>query len=512
METVNSVIQIYRENGHPLLEGQAGIDHAGAVGLSLNQAFDYPPSFQRPDGPFGPFMFDVSCYFDVATQRWFHIADTLEQDPTTGAFTGNGNLDLAVSTSPDPLGTWHLYRWATQNDGSASTPNHACDGGQCFADYPHIGADANGIYVTTNEYSFFGSDYNGSQLYAMSKLDLVSGATHPTALLFPNLSVDELSQKAFTVRPAQSRPSSFVESKGGVEYFLSSTAGDGSETGNTTGGSDKLVVWGLSNTSSLDAATPDPVLTHASVRTLRYVLPPLALQKPGPTPLLHCINLGVKCIGDPEPFNQKGPYPLDQGDTRIMGAFFQDGVLWGTLDTGLVGRGGSSFSDANHYAPTPIGERGGIAYFALRPSWSPSVNAQVVQQGYLGVKDANLSYPSVAVGRDGHAVIGASLLGPDRNPSAVYVKVNLGDKPDTAYVAAWGKGPDDGFTGTFEGDFRPRWGDYGYAVPGRNGTVWLATNYIAQRCTFDTFLKDSTCGRTRSLFANWSTRVWQVQT
>ena len=187
-------------------------------------------------------------------------------------------------------------------------------------------------------------------------------------------------------------------------------------------------------------------------------------------------------------------------------------VLWGTLDTGLVGRGGSDFREKNDFAPEPIGERAGIAYYALRPSWSPSLDAHVVQQGYLGVKDANLSYPSVAVGNDGHAVIGASLVGPHRYPSAVYVKVNLGAKPNTAYVAGSGRGPVDGFTGTFEGGFRPRWGDYGYAVAGRNGTVWLATNYVQQQCSFDRFLKDDTCGRTRSFFANWSTRVWQVQT
>jgi hypothetical protein len=512
METVNSVVQIYKEDGTPLLHGQNGAG-TGPVGLSLNQVLDYPPTFVRPSGPFGPFVFDVSCYYDRASHRWFHLIDDLEQDPVTGAFTGNGGLDLAVSTGPNPLGSWNLYFFATQNDGTDGTPNHHCDLGPCFADYPHIGADANGIYLTTNEYSFFGSDYNGVQLYALSKADLAAGAHDVTTMYYPNLTVPELSQKAFTLRAAQSRVSSFVAAKGGVEYFLSSTAGDGSETGNTTGGSDRLVVWGLSDTSSLGSASPDPVLHHTIVKTIPYVLPPLALQKDGPTPLLKCINLGKKCVGDPRPFKQEGPYPLDAGDTRIMGSFLQHGVLWGTLDTALKGTGGSGWSVDNQFAPEPLHQKAGVAYFAIRPDWGyRGLHATVKTQGYVGAKDANLTFPSIAVGRSDHAVMGATLVGPDTYPSAVYLHLSLSDAPSTAYVAGKGKGPDDGFTGTFEGGFRPRWGDYGYAVPGTNGSVWFAAEYIAQRCSFPTFINDTTCGGRRSFFANWSTRISHVQT
>jgi hypothetical protein len=511
METVNSVVQIYRQDGTPLLAGQSGAG-SGIVGLSLNQVLDYPPTFVRPSGPFGPSLFDVSCYYDQASHRWFHLVDDLEQDPATGAYTGNGGIDLAVSAGPNPLGRWNLYYMATQNDGTDGTPNHHCDLGQCFADYPHIGADANGIYLTTNEYPFFGDGYNGAQLYAFSKSDLVKGRHHVTTMYYPNLGVPELAQKAFTLRAAQSRASSFVKANGGVEYFLSSTAGDGSETGNPTGGSDRLVVWGLSGTSSLDGSTPDPVLHHTIVKTIPYVLPPLALQKAGPTPLLRCVNLGVDCVGDPAPFKQKGPYPLDSGDTRIMSSFFQHGLLWGTLDTALKGKGGSGYDASNNFAPDPLDQKAGVAYFAIRPSWRYGLDATVKLQGYVGARNANLAYPSLAVGKGDHAVMGATLVGPNNYPSAVYLHLSTSELPTIAHVAGAGKGPDDGFTGTFEGGFRPRWGDYGYAVPGRGDSVWFAAEYIAQRCHFGAFLADSTCGGTRSFFANWSTRVSQIHT
>ena len=53
----------------------------------------------------------------------------------------------------------------------------------CIGDFPHIGADRYGVYLTTNEYSFFsdgsngGAAYTGSQIYAFSKSQLVAGAS-----------------------------------------------------------------------------------------------------------------------------------------------------------------------------------------------------------------------------------------------------------------------------------------------------------------------------------------------
>lgn len=509
METVNSVIQVYDTNGTPLIQGNPGLG-TGPVGISVNEFYGVASAFDRTRFKFGPFLFDVSCYYDQATQRWFHLTGNLEQRRSDGAFTGRSELDLAVSETSNPLDGWKVYAINTVNNGTAGTPNHHCDLGPCFPDYPHIGADADGVYITTNEYAFFGDGYTGAQLYALSKSDLEAGAMSPRTVYLQNLTVPELGQKAFTLRPAQSRPGSFVE---GTEYLVSSTAGDGSETGNTTGGSDKVVVWGLTGTSSLSTSpSPQLSLQHSVVTTLPYVFPPLALQKDGPTPLLDCINLGLDCVGDEVPFEQEGPYPLDGSDTRALSSFFEGGVLWSTVATALKGNGGSDYGEENQFAPDPVNQKVGILYFGLAPSWQEgTLSATVQQQGYLGVNGANLLYPSFAMADGTTGFIGATLVGPRRYPSAAYIEVTLGSQPTTVRVAAGGVGPDDGFTGTFEGGFRPRWGDYGYAVPGDAGSVWFAAEYIAQQCSFDTFLADSTCGFTRSFFANWSTRVGQLQ-
>ena len=88
-------------------------------------------------------------------------------------------------------------------------------------------------------------------------------------------------------------------------------------------------------------------------------------------------------------------------------------------------------------------------------------------------------------------------------------------------MAAAGKSPTDGFT-EYEGG-RPRWGDYGAAAVDGN-SVWIASEYIAQPCTYTNwggpfFVGGSgdnllgTCGGashgpgSRSALANWSTSV-----
>ena len=88
-----------------------------------------------------------------------------------GDLTGDNHLDIAVAA--DPTGTWNIYRLDVTDDGTNGTPVHPnCP---CIGDYPHIGVDANGFYLTTNEYSFFGTEYNSAQIYAFSKRALARG-------------------------------------------------------------------------------------------------------------------------------------------------------------------------------------------------------------------------------------------------------------------------------------------------------------------------------------------------
>src|SRR6266540_1681277 len=166
LETVNDVLRVFDKAGNPL----TGV-------TDQNTFYGYPPAVNRTTGAFGPFMADPSCYFDPTTRRWFHVILTLDVDPVSGAFLGSNHLDVAVSRTSNPTGQWAIYRVPVQDDGTQGTPDHGCEGGPCLGDYPQLGADAFGFYITTNEYPFFAaSGFHAAQLYAFNKFALERNA------------------------------------------------------------------------------------------------------------------------------------------------------------------------------------------------------------------------------------------------------------------------------------------------------------------------------------------------
>src|SRR4030095_3250870 len=132
---------------------------------------------------------------------------TLEVVPTTGAFTTVNHLDLAVSATSNPTGSWKIYRIDVTNDG---TNTGGTNPGPFLGDYPHIGADANGIYLTTNAYPWCCNGLSGAQVYSLSKAQWAAGAATVTMFHFdPSGSVNAPSdagptQPGFTVWPAHS--------------------------------------------------------------------------------------------------------------------------------------------------------------------------------------------------------------------------------------------------------------------------------------------------------------------
>jgi hypothetical protein len=496
-ETVNDALNVYNANGKSLL----GV-------TSLNSFYGYPPSIIRPAGPFGPELTDPSCYFDKPTQRWFHIVLTIAQDPISGAFTGQNQLDLAVSQTSSPLGAFTLYHINTVDDGTGGTPNHNCDGGPCFGDYPHIGADANGFYITTNEYGFFapGLGFHAAQIYALPKLALAANAASVTVVQIDTIGLVGSAgaglpgNPGFTVWPATSPDSQYATNLLGTEYFMSS---DAAAEANGNGASRDLVVWTLANTSSLNTS-PALLLSNVVLTVNPYSIPPKALQKKGSTPLIKCLNT-LSCatilLGGPDPFTEAAG-PLDSNDTRMQQVTFANGKLWGALDTTLT------VNNVNE---------AGIEWFAVNP-----VASRVFRQGYLGGNNANLIYPAIGVTSSGKGVMAFTLVGPNNFPSAAYASIDAQNGVGPIHIAADGLGPQDGFSETkvfspFANAMpRPRWGDYGAAVPIGN-TVWIASEYIGQTCTLRQYTTNTpasplfSCNMTRTALANWYTRISSVK-
>ena len=492
LESVNDVIRVFDRKGTPL----------GGV-VALNSFYGYAPAINRSTRVYGPSITDPTCYYDPQVNRFFHVVLTIDVDPATGGATGRNHLDLAVSGSGDPRGSWTIYRVPVQNDGSEGTPIHAAC--PCLGDYPHIGADAHGIYLTTNEFPFSGG-FNGAQIYALSKNDLVRGATSVTLVQIDTKDHLLEGNPGFTVWPAVSPGGDFAKVNRGTQYFMSSLA-----VFADSGNENRLRVWALGNTRSLDTNAPDVTLVDNTVRVHNYGVPPLSNQKAGSTPLADCINdttlvtrFGTGCwnyLFSSKPPAAVSPELLDSNDSRMQQVFFAGGRLYGALDTAVEVRG------------TP---QAGIAYYAIRPfAQHGSVFAVVENEGKIGVAGNNANYPAIAVRPDGSGIVAFTLVGADHHPSAAYVRLGRNGHEGPVRIAAEGKGPADGFTGyeAFNpGTTSARWGDYGAAAVDGDD-IWFASEYIAQTCNLSSYVAVpfGSCNATRVILGNWSTRISRIR-
>src|SRR5690349_5376307 len=213
IEAVNDVLNIFNESGQSVLPDNTATNIVSGFPRNVNHAVDlnsfygYGPAVNRATGVRAQFVTDPSCIYDAATQRFFVVVLTLEVVPTSGAFTTVNHLDLAVSATSNPTGSWNIYRIDVTNDG---TNTGGANPGPYLGDYPHIGADANGFYITTNAYPWCCNGFSGAQIYAFSKAQLAAGAAnvsmqHIDTSGMVNVPSDAGStQPGFTVWPAQS--------------------------------------------------------------------------------------------------------------------------------------------------------------------------------------------------------------------------------------------------------------------------------------------------------------------
>lgn len=498
LESVNQALRVHDRQGAALTPV-----------VAQSAFYGYPPDIDRK-GHFGANTFDITCYFDPEARRWFHVALTLDQEPDTGLLTGANRLDIAVSRTADPRGLWNYYAIPTQNDGTEGTPDHRC-GGPCFGDYPKVGADRHGFYISTNSFGLFSDKFPGANLYAISKRDLVEGARKPTIVQFERLRVPSGDQ-AYTVWPAQTHNGRFEEAGGGAEYLMSNV-----ECAADTCVDDRLVVWAIPNSKALRGRAPTLTLLARAVRGERYATPPRGQQRPGPFPLGECINdtsirtpFGRGCwryVFDEEPEHNEQFPELDATSNGVGQVSFVAGRLWTTQSIAVMVAGE---------------RRAGTLYSVLVPELretgsGPIISAEVESQRRLGVPGHDVAYATVGVRAPGKELLSFSLSGEHTYPSAAYVRVTAsGFEP--VQVAASGRGPIEGLSGyrAFDGDAATirgnRYGDYGATAIDGDG-AWVASEYAGQKCNLQKFVAGAeedpgfTCNRTRTPLSNWYTRV-----
>ena len=482
VEPINVALAVYSSTGS-LLSGP----------VPLNQFYRLAPELSG--SVFGPFLSDPRCYFDPGTQRWFHTILEIDTDPKTGNFGTHSSTLIAVSKTSNPIGDYFLFSIDTTDDGTHGTPKHPhCP---CFGDQPLLGADAHGIYISTNEFPIANTPFfNGSQIYAISKTALEGGAAtkvvHINAGAIPVPKQDQATGIWYSIQPATS-PNEVENdaANAGVEYFLSALQFGPAPFDN------RIAVWALSNTSSLESSKPNTTLQHVVIKSEAYGVatsrPFAATQKAGPTPLRDFLNRN---------FNDKDPLELlNANDDRMNQVVFANGNLYSGVNTSVI---------VNKQTLQ------GIAYFIVEPKLGGGVlSAQMSGQGYVAVAKEHVLFPSIGVNTIGKAVMAFSLSGPDYFPSAAYTPLQKDGTVGNVRLAAPGIGPYDGGSGyNFFNAPQPgiaRWGDYSAAVADAQGNIWFGAEYVGQKCSDVQFLADPTCGGTRDFFANWWTFLGRVQ-
>jgi len=368
------------------------------------------------NGPFNEglteFTSDPRCYYDAATGTWFATILQISKEENASA------VDIAVNNSGDPRTAWTVYRIDTTGLGGAGGPKEP--GCPCFGDQPTLGIDRNNLYVTTNEFSILGPNFNGAQVYAISKKDLVA--------LSPTVHFAHFAKLNIGGAPAASIQPALTTGNPAAEYFLSSI--DPTETFDQ-----RIGVWALTE-GALVSSGGVPALSSLVVRSEAFGVPPKGEQK------------GASSL-------------IDAGDDRMQQVQFIGSSIWGELDTAVNIPGDSA-------------QRAGAAFFQVKAALSGSAlaSAKLQRQGYVAAAGNYVLYPAIQATKSGAAVMVVSVTGAKRHPSAAYSVIApeaSGFGPVT--VAAAGSGVYDP-TAT-------RWGDYSFAVLDPSlQSAWLAAEYV----------------------------------
>ena len=423
LEGVNNAVQVYSLAGTPLLP---------AV-LATNQVFGLAPAINRVTGFNGVFPTDIRVFYDQAISRWF-ILQRAQDNDADGNNLDSSHLYIAVSQTADPTQGYNVYTMNTTNASHFRCP--------CIADYPQIGADQYGFYVSANEYDTFFSQFVDAEIFAISKSALASGSMAPP---ISQVIVPFNTGYEFAIQPATTPPgASYFLTNGGVEYFVSSQSRFLPDS--------NLALWAMTNTASLNAATPALQITQTTVSALPYASPDIARQRPGPLPYGSSLTPPATLAF------------LDGGDTRVLALSYAGGRLYTTFGTLVTDENMSVLSGGAYVIMSPT-LRGGI------------LNGSTLREGYLQVKNNSLLRPSIAVNAQGKGAISFTLVGPDYYPSAAFIPVDTFSTGSAVGIVAPGAGPEDGFTG-YDGGNVARWGDYSSAVAASDGSIWMGTEYI----------------------------------
>ncbi|CAI7903895.1 unnamed protein product [Closterium sp. NIES-54] len=207
---------------------------------------------------------------------------------------------VAASTDADPTQPWSVFFIPGSNDGNNSNPDwgaplyYNTSKLTTLQDYPQIGTDAHGVFVSVNQFGLEESKYFGANIYAMGKEQLARTCTASILRVAIPYS-PALTSPSYTVYPHKvPADGSYDTANNGTMYF-------GYMGVNFNGAPDEIVLvpnvtiigaFALTGTSALGSIEAvDRVVPHiAAVETPPFFLPMSVRQRPGPTPTAWRFN------------------------------------------------------------------------------------------------------------------------------------------------------------------------------------------------------------------------------
>lgn len=205
--------------------------------------------------PQGAQMFDPKLAYDHYADRWIVCIAARRANPA-GSW-----IMMAVSQTANPAGAYWIWATDATIDGSTRTTN--------WSDYPMLGFDTQGIYVSTNQFGF-SAGFSYAKVRIFNKAELYAGgagAGHNVRWWdFWGLKNPDNSS-AFTIQPA-----AHFQGLGGnpSAYLVNALFPSGSS----------LTVWTLANPLGMWTGGA-PSLSRVAVPCRAYDLAPGAVQKDG---------------------------------------------------------------------------------------------------------------------------------------------------------------------------------------------------------------------------------------
>jgi hypothetical protein len=152
VQMVNTNVAVYSKTGQPLNFDPTSTDSSKQKPPTINSLWSATPNSECSKHNDG----DPIVVYDQLADRW--LLSQFVASPGTGESYAEC---IAVSTSPDPTGTYYLYEF----DESPTV----------FHDYPKIGVWPDAYYMTTNEFPNGSETNSGAGAFAFERAKMLAG-------------------------------------------------------------------------------------------------------------------------------------------------------------------------------------------------------------------------------------------------------------------------------------------------------------------------------------------------